>query len=122
MQARPLDSFPEPPPAAGRPESMPGGVVTQSFTVPAGVASIDHALVQIDPDTRVTASATLHVNGQQRASAATAAVGDTHFGFPAVAVKAGDTTPSRCGSRSRRPSGRSSPSTPPARPAAPSAR
>lgn len=70
--------------------SMPGGTVTQTFTVGPGVASLDHALVQIDPDTRVTAHATLFVNGAARASTAAAAVGDTHFSFGDVAVRQGD--------------------------------
>ncbi|MBB4662827.1 vWA domain-containing protein [Conexibacter arvalis] len=75
----------------GRPESMPGGTVSQTFAVPAGVASIDRALVQIDPDDRVTAHATLHVNGHQRAAATAAAAGDTTFAFAAIPVRAGDT-------------------------------
>lgn len=74
----------------GRPESMPGGTASQSFTVPAGVASIDRVLVQIDPDTRVSARMTLNVNGQVRATATAPAVGDTTFTFGAVPVRAGD--------------------------------
>jgi hypothetical protein len=73
-----------------RPESMPGGTATQTLTVPAGVASIDTAVVQIDPDPQVTAHAALSVNGTQRATAQAAAAGDTTFGFGAVAVSAGD--------------------------------
>lgn len=73
-----------------RPESMPGGTATQSFTVPSGVASLDSALVQIDPDSRVTAHATLVVNGAVRATADAAAAGDTHFAFPSVPVAPGD--------------------------------
>lgn len=74
----------------GRPESMPGGTAAQTFTVPTGVASLDRALVQIDPDNRVNAHAVLSVNGQDRASADAAASGDTTFGFASVPVRAGD--------------------------------
>ncbi len=73
----------------GRPESVPGGTVAESFTVGAGVASIDSAVVQIDP-ANVTAHATLLVNGAAMATADSAAVGDTHFAFNRVSVKAGD--------------------------------
>ncbi|WP_088285213.1 serine/threonine-protein kinase [Kineosporia sp. A_224] len=71
--------------------SMPGGSLTQTFTVPSGVASIDTVLVQIDPDSRVTAHATLYVNGSARASTQAAAVGDTTFSFGTVGVSAGST-------------------------------
>jgi lysophospholipase L1-like esterase len=74
----------------GRPESMPGGVGTETFTVPANVASVDSALVQIDPDPSVTAHATLSVNGVAQASAEATAVGDTRFNFPSVGVRPGD--------------------------------
>jgi hypothetical protein len=74
----------------GRPESMPGGVATETLTVPPDVASVDTALVQIDPDQTVTADATLSVDGVARASAAAPAAGDTTFTFPAVPVQAGD--------------------------------
>ncbi len=74
----------------GRPESQPGGTATQTFTVPGGVASVDHAMVQIDPAAAVTAHATLSVNGTARASTATSAAGDTHFSFSPVAVAPGD--------------------------------
>lgn len=74
----------------GRPESMPGGTATQRFTVPTRVASIDTALVQIDADSRVTAHATLAVNGAQRASAVAEAAGDTRLTFGDVAVRPGD--------------------------------
>lgn len=70
---------------------MPGGSLTQTFTVPSGVASIDTVLVQIDPDSRVTAHATLYVNGSARASTQAAAVGDTTFSFGTVGVSAGST-------------------------------
>jgi hypothetical protein len=75
----------------GRPESMPGGTASQAFSVPAGVAAIDHALVQIDPDSSVTAHATLSVNGSAAASADAAASGDTSFAFSRVNVRQGDT-------------------------------
>lgn len=73
-----------------RPESMPGGTVTQTFTIRRGVASLDDALVQIDPDSRVTGHASLLVNGEVRATAAAAAAGDTRFSFPSVRVRRGD--------------------------------
>jgi surface antigen len=71
--------------------SMPGGSATETFVVPAGVASIDSALVQIDPDSRVNAHANLFVNGALRASADAAAAGDTRFAFPSVPVTGGAT-------------------------------
>ncbi len=71
--------------------SMPGGVVTQTFGVPAGTAAIDEALVQVDPDSRVTAHADLLVNGSVRASTAAQAAGDTTFTFARVSVSPGDT-------------------------------
>ena len=70
--------------------SMPGGTLTQTFTVPPGVASLDTALVQIDPDNRVQGTLALFVNGTQRATAAAAAAGDTTYAFPAVAVGGGE--------------------------------
>jgi Bacterial Ig-like domain (group 3)/IPT/TIG domain len=73
-----------------RPESMPGGTAAQTFTIPAGVAEISSAMVQIDPDTTVTAHLTLKINGTVRATTSAAAVGDTKFNWPPVAVKAGD--------------------------------
>jgi hypothetical protein len=73
-----------------RPESMPGGVATETFSVPPNVGSVDSALVQIDPDASVTAHATLSVNGVARGSADAAAAGDTTFSFPAIAVQPGD--------------------------------
>lgn len=74
----------------GNAQSMPGGGLTQSFTVPAGVASLSSAKVQIDPDAAVTAHLTLYVNGAARASANAAAAGDTVFGWGAVPVSQGD--------------------------------
>ncbi len=74
----------------GRPESMPGGTATQTFTVPAGVASLSSALVQIDPDSTVTAHLTLTINGTVRATTTALAAGDTSFSWPAVATSAGD--------------------------------
>ncbi|HEY4811306.1 MAG TPA: IPT/TIG domain-containing protein [Solirubrobacteraceae bacterium] len=74
----------------GRPESMPGGSATQTFTVPAGIASLSSALIQIDPDSSVTAHLTLSINGTVRATTEAAAAGDTHFSWPAVAVSPGD--------------------------------
>ncbi|HET6505856.1 MAG TPA: GDSL-type esterase/lipase family protein [Baekduia sp.] len=75
----------------GTPSSMPGGTATQTFTVPAGVASLDHATIQIDPDSRVNAHLTVFVNGAARASADAAAAGDTQFSFSSVGVTPGDT-------------------------------
>lgn len=43
--------------------SMPGGIAAETFQVPRGVTSIDTAVVQIDPDGTVTATATLVVDG-----------------------------------------------------------
>jgi hypothetical protein len=74
----------------GNSASTPGGTVTQTFTAPPGVASLDTALVQIDPDNRVTGHLSLSVNGVQRASADAAAAGDTTFTFPSVSVGPGD--------------------------------
>jgi hypothetical protein len=74
-----------------QPLSMPGGTASQTFTVPPGVASIDHVLVQIDPDNRVTGHGSLIVNGAVRATATAAAVGDTNFSFARVPVAAGNT-------------------------------
>ena len=75
----------------GTPSSVPGGTASQTFTVPAGVASLDHALIQIDPDNRVNAHLDVYVDGAHRASADAAAAGDTHFAFPSVAVSPGST-------------------------------
>jgi IPT/TIG domain len=74
----------------GRPESIPGGTVTQTFTVPAGVASLSSAEVNIDPDATVTAHMSLTINGVVRAATQAAAAGDTFFSWPAVPVSAGD--------------------------------
>lgn len=73
-----------------RPESMPGGTATQTFTIPAGVAELSSAIVQIDPDNTVTAHMTLAINGAVHATTTALAAGDTQFSWPAVAVKAGD--------------------------------
>jgi hypothetical protein len=75
----------------GRPESMPGGSAGQTFTVPGGVATLSGALVQIDPDSTVTANLTVYVNGSAAASATAAASGDTSFTFGPVGVRPGDT-------------------------------
>jgi hypothetical protein len=71
------------------PRSSPGGTTTETFAVPAGVASVDAVKVAIDPDSSVTAHATLSVNGNPKASAV--ASGDTSFGFSPVPVRQGDT-------------------------------
>ena len=72
------------------PQSWPGGTVSQTFTVQAGVASLSSALVQIDPDSTVTAHMSLAVNGNVVATADAAAAGDTQFHFGPVSVSAGD--------------------------------
>lgn len=74
----------------GNARSMPGGVASQTFTVPAGVSTLSSALVQIDPDPAVTAQLALSVNGQTAAAAAAAAAGDTRFTFNPVPVHPGD--------------------------------
>jgi hypothetical protein len=76
---------------AGEPVSTPGGTASQSFTVPSGVASLSSALVQIDPDSTVTAHLTVAVNGATEATTTAAAAGDTTFSFGPVAVRPGDT-------------------------------
>lgn len=68
--------------------SMPGGTATQTFTVPAGVATLSSATIQIDPATAVTAHLTVAANGAISTSAATAA-GDTQFAFGPLAVQPG---------------------------------
>lgn len=73
-----------------RPESMPGGTVTQSFTANA-TGAVDTATVQIDPDTSVTATATINVNGTDVATTSQPATGDVVFHFSPVAVTAGAT-------------------------------
>jgi hypothetical protein len=74
----------------GRPESMPGGWVTQTFTVPNGVARLDQILVQIDPTQSVTANLTLTINGSVRATRSVSPTGDTYFDVGSVAVRPGD--------------------------------
>lgn len=70
--------------------SMPGGTISQTFTVPGGVASLNSAMVQIDPDATVTAHLSIAVNGVVAATTDAAAAGDTHFNFASVSVSAGD--------------------------------
>ena len=69
---------------------MPGGTASQTFTVPAGVASLSGAMVQIDPDPTVTAHLTVYVNGTAEGSADAAAAGDTQFSYGPIGVQAGD--------------------------------
>ncbi len=71
-------------------QSWPGGTVSQTFTVPVGVASLNSALVQIDPDPTVTAHMSLAVNGNVVATTTATASGDTQFWFGPVSVSAGD--------------------------------
>lgn len=73
-----------------RPESMPSGTVTQTFTVGAGVAYLDTATVQIDPNSSMTVHATLSVNGNEQASNDQTPTGDTAFNFDQVPVHPGD--------------------------------
>jgi hypothetical protein len=73
-----------------QPLSMPGGTVSQTFTVPSGVAAVDDVLVQIDPDASVTGHASLAVNGRVRATVAATAAGDTTFSFARTSVAPGD--------------------------------
>ncbi|WP_436524808.1 DUF4407 domain-containing protein [Actinoplanes sp. HUAS TT8] len=75
----------------GRPESLPGGSVTQTFTVPAGVAYLDRATVQIDVNVSMTVRAALLVGGVEQASDEQIADNDTVFMFSRVRVRAGDT-------------------------------
>jgi hypothetical protein len=65
-------------------------MVSQTFTVPTGIASLNSALVQIDPDSTVTAHMSLTVNGNVVAAASAAASGDTQFRFWPAYVNAGD--------------------------------
>jgi hypothetical protein len=99
-QPQPLDAYSNYGPAnaghamcrgnPGNSLSMPGGTVSQTFTVPTGVASLSSALVQIDPDPSVTAHLSVAVNGNIAATADAAAAGDTRFVFGPVSVSAGD--------------------------------
>ena len=73
-----------------QPASLPGGTASQSFSIPSGVHSLDFAMVQIDPDSTVTAHATMIVNGSARATSNAAAAGDTNFSFVPVTVTEGD--------------------------------
>ncbi len=70
--------------------SMPGGIATQTFKAPSGVATLSSAKIQVDP-APVTAHLSVAVNGKVVASTAATAVGDTHFNFGPVGVHAGDT-------------------------------
>lgn len=74
-----------------RPESMPGGALTQTFVVPHGVNALDSATIQIDPNPAVTAHVSLAVSGGGQVSAAAAAAGDTGFSFSRLAVSPGQT-------------------------------
>ncbi|MEU2616074.1 hypothetical protein ABZ570_31550 [Micromonospora sp. NPDC007271] len=73
----------------GNTRSMPGGTLSQTFTVRSGVASLSGAKVQIDPDPSVTAHLSIAVNGFVVASAEEPASGDTHFSFGPVGVTPG---------------------------------
>jgi hypothetical protein len=69
--------------------SEPAGVVTQTFTVPAGVATLNSAKIQIDPAATVTANLTVSDGGMSVTSSAVAS-GDTVFNFGALQVQPGD--------------------------------
>jgi Divergent InlB B-repeat domain len=69
--------------------SDPGGNASQTFTVPAGVASLSSAKVRIANAPAVTAHLTLAINGQPVAFASAVASGDTNFSFAPVSVTAG---------------------------------
>lgn len=71
------------------PESMPGGTVSQTYTVPSGVSALTQALVQIDPGP-VTVNATLSSGGTVMAQTSATAAGDTTFNFGTVPVATGD--------------------------------
>jgi len=74
----------------GFPNSDPGGSFSETMSVPAAVGTIDHVMIQIDPDSRVTATLTLYVNGTPEAQTSAVAAGDTQFSVPDVAVTPGD--------------------------------
>lgn len=74
----------------GRPESMPGGTVAQTFTATRS-AVISSALVQIDPSPALTVTASVKINGTTAAGTTAVPVGDTTFTFSPIAVRAGDT-------------------------------
>ena len=73
-----------------RPESMPGGTATQTFSVPSGVSYLSSAMVQIDPNSSARATLQLRVNGSVRATASATPAGDTRFTFGQVNVSRGD--------------------------------
>ena len=70
--------------------SSPGGVVSQTFVISAGFATIDHALVQIGYAADTIVHAEILINGTSRATTTIAAVNDTAFSFTPVTVSAGD--------------------------------
>jgi len=74
----------------GRPESMPGGTATQTFSVPSGVSYLNSAKIQIDPNSSATAHFQLRVNGSLQATASATPSGDTNFSFGRVNVGRGD--------------------------------
>jgi plastocyanin len=76
-----------------RPESMPGGTVSQTTVVPAGISSLHQVQMQIDWLQNMTAQLQLRVNGQVRttATASSASGNDPVFNLNRVQVKEGDT-------------------------------
>lgn len=73
-----------------RPESVPSGVVTQTFPVPPGVSAVDAATVQIDLYAPATAHLTISSGGRSTSGSAVP-TGDTTFTFPRLAVEPGAT-------------------------------
>lgn len=73
----------------GRPESMPGGSLTQSFTSGAA-ATLTSARIQIDPNAALTVTAVVNVNGVDMTSTMAVPAADTDFTFSPVNVNAGD--------------------------------
>jgi hypothetical protein len=76
----------------GRPESLPGGTVSQIFTVGDGIATIDGARFQLDADTQTTVHGYLSIDGSQVAATdSSAGNGDIQLTWPPVAVHSGQT-------------------------------
>jgi hypothetical protein len=74
----------------GRPESMPGGTVTQAFVVPAGVAAIDTVKMDVDPNSQATLTLTVSTSTGTW-SATTVPTGDTTtFAVGRIVVSPGE--------------------------------
>jgi len=72
------------------PGSNPGGSLSQTMTVPSGVATISSVTVQIDQNLGVTVYLSLYVSGRLAATSSAAPNGNTYFSFIPVNVSAGD--------------------------------